>query len=132
MKPSNERDDDRGETVAGRHRWQQLTDRSGHLPHAGETGTGAAYQHAKPHHSVRVETRVFRGVAGESRHPQLKAEKTAIQEHVTKRHGREGDQKSEIETSPFDENRIERGIGELLRLRKVEALGITPRFMNQP
>ena len=109
-----------------------MAERAGNFSHAGQARASAADQHAEPHESARVEARVSRRRIGEPGDAKLKAEKAAIQKHVAERDGGKRDDKSGVEPRAFDQHRIERGIGELLRLRKIEAFRIAPGPVHEP
>ena len=132
MEAPDERDDDRRETVAGRHRRQELSDWTGDFAHARDARACAADQHSQPHHAIGVETGVFRGVGGEPRDAQLIAQEAPVQKHVAECDRRERNDEAEIEPRPVDQDRIERRIGELLRLRKVEPLRVAPGLVHKP
>ena len=105
VQPADEGDDDRGEAVTGRHRRQQLPDRTRNFADAGEPRASAADQHAQPHGAARRNSRVVGGGGGKSGDAHLVAGQALAHEDPARGDDRKRKQQRDVEPRSGEQHR---------------------------
>ena len=128
IEPAEERDDDRGEAVAGRDAGLQMPDRTRDLDDAGKARERARDQRRSAMTSwlaLKPAKRAARGAAPTT--PDLEAlDRARRAGSPAADDDDERDDRAEMQAAAFDQQRHRRDRIELGRGREIEALGVAP------
>jgi hypothetical protein len=131
IEPPQERNDDGGESVAGRNAGLQMADWAGDLDDAGEPGERARHREREQHELVGIEPGKTRRLRGGADDPDLEPLDGAAEHRPGNRHHHERHHGADVQPAAFDQCRYGRDRIELSGSRKIVAVRIAPRAAHQ-